>query len=61
MLTWGRSSGAERAYLQVHSENAPALALYRRFGFTEAYRYHYRTAADATPGAARDGAGGSAG
>ncbi|MFO7544161.1 MAG: GNAT family N-acetyltransferase [Trueperaceae bacterium] len=61
MLTWGRDSGAERAYLQVHSQNAPALALYRRFGFTEAYQYHYRTAAHATPSATPDVARGTPG
>lgn len=42
MLAWGAAEGATGAYLQVHSENAPALALYRGLGFDEAYRYHYR-------------------
>lgn len=45
MLAWGRAAGAERAYLQVHSLNEPAIALYHDLGFAEAYRYHYRTAA----------------
>lgn len=47
MLAWGAAEGATGAYLQVHAENAPALALYRAFGFGEAYRYHYRTRARA--------------
>ena len=31
----------ERVFLQVEEENAPALALYRRAGFTTTWRYHY--------------------
>jgi ribosomal protein S18 acetylase RimI-like enzyme len=30
------------AFLQVNDDNAPALAVYRKFGFTTAYAYHYR-------------------
>lgn len=37
---WER--GARHAFLQVTADNAPALAIYRRFGFTTAYTYHYR-------------------
>jgi len=40
-LRWARMRGARNAWLQVEADNAPALALYRKFGFTEAYRYHY--------------------
>ncbi len=40
-LRWARISGARSAWLQVLDTNAPALALYRKFGFTEAYEYHY--------------------
>jgi N-acetylglutamate synthase len=42
LLAWGRSEGATKAYLQVVATNGPAIALYQRFGFREAYRYHYR-------------------
>lgn len=31
-------------YLQVEARNAPAIALYRQLGFTEAYRYRHRVA-----------------
>ena len=33
--------GFERAFLQVEEDNSAALALYRRAGFTTAWRYHY--------------------
>ncbi|MEO8487918.1 MAG: GNAT family N-acetyltransferase [Betaproteobacteria bacterium] len=36
---WDR--GARIAYLQVEAGNAPAIAVYRRFGFSTLYRYHY--------------------
>lgn len=42
LLRWGWEQGARRAYLQVDEGNAPAIALYERFGFTLAYRYWYR-------------------
>lgn len=47
--TWARSDGATSCVLQVVASNAPALALYRRLGFTEHHRYHYRAAGD-SPG-----------
>jgi ribosomal protein S18 acetylase RimI-like enzyme len=37
---WER--GVKHAYLQVSADNAPALALYRAFGFATSYAYHYR-------------------
>lgn len=40
-LRWARISGARKAWLQVMSENAPALSLYRKFGFRKAYEYRY--------------------
>jgi len=36
---WER--GARAAYLQVDAGNAPALAVYRRFGFATSYTYDY--------------------
>lgn len=33
--------GLEHVFLQVHESNTAALALYRRGGFTTAWRYHY--------------------
>lgn len=40
-LRWARISGARSAWLQVSDDNLPALDLYRKFGFREAYDYHY--------------------
>lgn len=37
-------SRADVAYLQVEESNSPAVALYARLGFTEAYRYCHRVA-----------------
>lgn len=41
-LKWARLRGAKYAWLQVEADNEPALKLYRKIGFSEAYRYHYR-------------------
>ncbi len=49
LLEWGAEQGATTAYLQVLGDNAPALALYERLGFTEHHAYRYV----ATPGGAR--------
>lgn len=42
MLDRAKTNGAEHAYLQVVAANKPALALYNKIGFTEAYSYWYR-------------------
>ena len=43
LAAWARDSGAEGACLQVQADNAPARALYAKFGLAfELYRYHYR-------------------
>lgn len=41
---WER--GARTAFLQVTEDNAPAISIYRRFGFGTLYRYHYRARPD---------------
>lgn len=43
-LAWGRAGGARTGYLQVLAGNTIAVELYRRMGFTEAYRGDYRRA-----------------
>jgi ribosomal protein S18 acetylase RimI-like enzyme len=47
LLASAHAAGAETAYLQVDARNAAARALYRRLGFADAYRYHYRSCAEA--------------
>jgi GNAT superfamily N-acetyltransferase len=42
LLSWAVREGALAAYLQVSANNAPAVAVYRRFGFATLYTYHYR-------------------
>jgi GNAT superfamily N-acetyltransferase len=42
LVGWARSRGARRVYLQVEDDAAPALALYRHFGFARVYGYRYR-------------------
>jgi ribosomal protein S18 acetylase RimI-like enzyme len=43
LLQVARSEGANQAYLQVGSDNAPAQRLYTRLGFEFAFNYHYRS------------------
>jgi GNAT superfamily N-acetyltransferase len=42
LARWAAGEGAQRLYLQVEDDNAPAHALYRSLGFNRAYDYHYR-------------------
>jgi N-acetylglutamate synthase len=43
LVSWAAERGATRAYLEVTADNQPAVALYASLGFTEHYRYTYRT------------------
>ncbi|MBA8881609.1 GNAT family N-acetyltransferase [Phyllobacterium myrsinacearum] len=43
-IKWAVQHGAKRGWLQVEADNAGAIALYEKIGFTEAYRYAYRRA-----------------
>lgn len=45
VLVWGMQNSAHHAYLQVMTNNEPALRLYDRLGFREVYRYWYRVKA----------------
>jgi ribosomal protein S18 acetylase RimI-like enzyme len=42
LAKWGHQRGARSAYLQVESENLPALKLYDKLGFQHVYTYWYR-------------------
>lgn len=42
LARWATRHRAAHMYLQVECDNAGALRLYRRAGFTELCRYHYR-------------------
>ena len=44
LVAWAGRQGARHAYLQVASDNAPALGLYGRMGFDTHHHYHYRLA-----------------
>jgi ribosomal protein S18 acetylase RimI-like enzyme len=42
LLRWGRTQDATGAYLHVLESNSIARSLYKKLGFVEIYRYHYR-------------------
>jgi GNAT superfamily N-acetyltransferase len=42
MLAWAKSQGSGKSYLQVMENNAPALGMYARLGYVDAYGYWYR-------------------
>ncbi|MDX1523708.1 MAG: GNAT family N-acetyltransferase [Anaerolineae bacterium] len=42
ILHWARHRGANTAYLQVETENTPAINLYAKLGYEEIYQYWYR-------------------
>lgn len=43
LMRWGQQNQALYTYLQVAADNVPALALYDQLGFSELYRYWYRS------------------
>lgn len=49
LMRWGAASGADTAYLQVRTDNAPARRLYASLGFTLAYAYTHRVHAADRP------------
>lgn len=42
LADWALSNGSEYLYLQVLKDNLPAISLYRKFGFTPLFEYHFR-------------------
>ncbi|MEC0125561.1 GNAT family N-acetyltransferase [Paenibacillus pabuli] len=42
LLHWGKENGAAFSYLAVVANNAPALKLYAKLGFSKIYTYCYR-------------------
>ncbi|KZE80010.1 hypothetical protein AV654_13485 [Paenibacillus elgii] len=43
LARWSRNQGADRLYLQVVADNAPAIRLYSGAGYEKLFAYHYRT------------------
>jgi GNAT superfamily N-acetyltransferase len=46
ILEWAKSQGATKSYLQVMENNAPALKLYTKLDYVDAYGYWYRVPPD---------------
>ncbi len=42
LAMWGEDHGAQKVFLQVETDNEPALALYESMGFKTLYTYWYR-------------------
>lgn len=42
LLSYAFQSGVKKAYLQVIVDNAPAVSLYKKMGFSDNYQYWYR-------------------
>ncbi|MGV0746101.1 N-acetylglutamate synthase, CG3035 family [Mycolicibacterium sp. XJ870] len=49
LLAWGAETGAQRAYVQVEVDNAPAIALYTALGFRLHHQTRYVAAGDLLP------------
>jgi ribosomal protein S18 acetylase RimI-like enzyme len=50
LAAWAADTGRDRRlFLQVESENVPAMALYHLAGFQAAHTYYYRTQTQAAP------------
>ena len=49
LLSEGMKAGASKAYLQVVSDNTPALNLYNKIGFRKLYTYWFRVKKETTP------------
>ncbi|WP_186446289.1 GNAT family N-acetyltransferase [Paenibacillus cremeus] len=45
LAIWSKQQNAERLYLQVISDNEPAVKLYRKAGYERLFGYHYRSKA----------------